>query len=356
LVIVAAVVVAAAVLDLQASRQQLGGSGRSVSAIDHQGPFTLTIESDSDRYLPSDAVSVRASLTYAGPEAQIQISHGQGTPLGFGIVEPVSGFQLSPAWRLSCETSALVRGAPLTQAFIKSGDSTGGTPDTSALNSFFTDPTLRLPPGTWHVYAVTDFTIGDCGGPPTPRYEMRSGITIVVPDASGLIPSAIPPSPTPDSGDLPIAADAQDGPIQLTLTSPHRRYKAGDPIEVTAGLTMGGPNSPITTYGSSSLGPVAFEIRQLDGPVVIGNIGTTDCNRQTTLQPDQTQTFPFRKTAPASGADSGTAFWQTWLADPVLRLPVGRWEITASTDFSLAPGCSDPAPDLKPTIEIDVVP
>ena len=48
--------------------------------------------------------------------------------------------------------------------------------------------------------------------------------------------------------------------------------------------------------------------------------------------------------------------WTAWQADPVLRLPPGTWEIRAEPAFSLSAECSMPAPNVHPSITIEVVP
>lgn len=326
-----------------------------VSATSTEGSYELTIRSEHGMYAASESVIVNASLMYRGPDPQVTVTHGLDGPVFFGVTEPVSGFRLSPIVAESCNGSTLSRNVPVDVAFRKSGSSIDQNTPLSAANAFFMDPVLRLPAGTWHVYAVADFQIGQCGvGAQT--YNVRAEITIAVPDASGSIPTAVPPTPTADPLDLPVGDDTQDGSVQLTLTSPHGRYKAGDPIEVVAGLTNGGSGASITTYGGSD-GPVIFWLRQVDGPVVIDPIVLMDCTNQVTLPPNEPLQIPFKtKTGTVPSGAPNPEYWQSWFRDPVLRLPTGTWEISATPNFTLG-GCgSKTSPNLRPTITLVVTP
>jgi len=331
-----------------------------VSASTSQGPFELTIRAEHGQYGSQEAIGVVATLTYSGPDETIDISHEGGidapkTGIRFGIVEPVLGnLVLKPVSDLVCGGSTLRRGSPVEERFAKTGVFNGDEPLASAYQGFFKDPVLRLPAGTWHIYAQAAFGIGrDC---PQPSINLTTTITIVIPDAAGSIPTHPPITLPPDPLDLPVGDDTQDGAIQLTLTSPHGRYKAGDPIEVVAGLTNGGSGGSITTYGGSD-GPVIFSLRQVDGPIVIDPIVLENCIEQVTLPLYEPLQIPFKKTGAVPSGATDPAYWRSWFADPVLRLPAGTWEISATPNF-VAGGCGPVGggPNLRPTITIVVTP
>ena len=52
---------------------------------------------------------------------------------------------------------------------------------------------------------------------------------------------------------------------------------------------------------------------------------------------------PFRKTGGFSADDPNADFYRAFFADPVLRLPAGRWQVTASVSGFLVP-CEMNAP------------
>jgi len=139
------------------------------------GPYVLEITAPRTIFAIGEPITgITAALTYHGSEASVRIGHAHLTPLGFGIQEPVNGWNLSPAWLQSCEMSDLARGVPLTNPFGKSGGSLRPDP---AFTAFMEDPVLRLPPGTWHVYAEASFDEGNCGGT---SHDIKATITIVV--------------------------------------------------------------------------------------------------------------------------------------------------------------------------------
>lgn len=153
-----------------------------VVATTSDGLFELTIRSTKARYVADEPIEIEASLTYRGSDP-IQIAHGQGargTALGFGIDEPVLGdLRLTPGVLESCERSTLEPGAPLNVAFEKSGGFSGEDPRAAEYRAYFEDPVLRLPVGTWHVFAVADFFIEECSAE-ADLTELRVDIEIEV--------------------------------------------------------------------------------------------------------------------------------------------------------------------------------
>ena len=148
-----------------------------VVSVVRDGPFELAITSTRPRYALGEAIDVKASLTYRGPAGSVSIAHGHGSPMAFGVVEPFNGLFLTPAWRQSCEHSVLELGVPLERPFAKSGSFSGDNPAASDAAGFFEDPTLELPVGTWHLFVVADFGIGDCG---VDRHLLRADLKVVV--------------------------------------------------------------------------------------------------------------------------------------------------------------------------------
>jgi hypothetical protein len=102
---------------------------------------------------------------------------------------------------------------------------------------------------------------------------------------------------------------------------------------------------------------VIFWLRQVDGPVVIDPIALMDCTEQVTLPPNEPLQIPFKTkagTVPSGAPDPG--YWQSWFRDPVLRLPAGTWEISATPNFVLGGCSSKTSPKLRPTITLVVTP
>lgn len=340
-------------------------TGGPVVATTRDGPFELSIRASKGVYAEGEAIDIAGSLTYLGPEASISIGHSQGArsggerggPMGFSIDEPVLGnLRLGGAWADSCEGTTLERGRPIEAAFEKGGGWSGDDPQASAYLAYMLDPVLRLPPGVWHVRVVTDFSVGECSAN---GLEMMAALEIVVRAADGSVPTGVAPAATRDPRDEPTGADVQDGPLRLTVSSPHARVRAGEPIEVIAELGYWRDDAGIQLYGSSRAGPVGFAIHQLDGPVVLGSQGMTECADLGILPADSPRTIPFTKAGLheyIEGADPGSDDWHGWMTEPELRLPVGRWEIHAFTMFATSPGCRALGATLDASIVIAVVP
>jgi hypothetical protein len=175
-----------------------GPNTSAVSVTTTDGSFDLTLTSAKSRYAPGEPIDVKAALTYGGQAASISIAHGHGSPMAFGVVERVDGLFLTPAWRQSCERSMLERGVPLERPFAKSGSFSGDDPAATDAASFFADPTLVLPVGTWHLYVVADFGEGDCGvGRHLMRVDMEIAVSPASPEGTAVSPLTMPAAPQP---------------------------------------------------------------------------------------------------------------------------------------------------------------
>ncbi len=110
-----------------------------------------------------------------------------------------------------------------------------------------------------------------------------------------------------------------------------------------------GPKPQASIWGSGS-GPVAFGLAQIDGDIVIaGARMTADCvsHEYARLVP---VALPFRKSGGFSNDDPNAAFYKAFFADPVLRLPAGRWRVTASLSGFLE-ACDADAPGVGINLE-----
>jgi hypothetical protein len=64
---------------------------------------------------------------------------------------------------------------------------------------------------------------------------------------------------------------------------------------------------------------------------------------------------PFFKSGGFSDRDPDAAFFRAYFRDPLLRLPAGRYEIHAVTDY-LGAQCAGPIHTLDASVTIDVLP
>lgn len=293
-----------------------------VHASTRSGDFLLEIQSRKAWYLRDEPIEISARLTYLGSDRMfdIRIGHGAGGPMKFGIVEPVNGLTLSPAWLLSCNTSALTAGRSLEKAFEKSGGFEGTDPRAAEWQAFYNEPRLILPTGTWHPYVQATFSLGDCDGS---AVNIRAEIEIQVVEEP-------PPAPT-EPGDGPAMID-EDGPFALELRADRQWYAPGDAIDVTASLLYSGSQSSVEFRHDDS-GPIAFGIRErvFGGSVV----GVSQLMwEHTTLERWVPLIKPFQKGGSTFGDDPEAELFMAWVQAPILQLPEGTWHLfaTASGD------------------------
>ena len=333
--------------------------GGPVVAQATDGPFELRLESANAIYVEGDPIEVTASLTFHGA-VPIKIGHSLGAPvvgapegrdgpIGFGIDEPVVGtLRLGPSSRQACAQTNLVPGVPVTSRFAKSGSFSGDDPRADEYQAFFTDPELRLAPGTWHVYAVAEFGEGACGGA---THALRADIEIVVIKRDGA-------APTDSRPDGPATDTATEGPFSLELRADRRTYTEGDPIDVQATFTYAGED-PVTLLSRSSqlLGfGIAEPVHGMDVHSVIVTLASCGLPIARDLTPAEKTTTPFEKDTGLLEGDRD-ATQRAFLDDPVLRLPPGVWHLYAAMSWSLVDnGCDTEFTELRPEIEIEVLP
>ena len=165
--------------------------------------------------------------------------------------------------------------------------------------------------------------------------------------------SATPPAPEPsEASGQPVLLEGRDAGFALSLRIGSDAVDAGAPLDVGATLTWEGAEPQASIWASGS-GPVSFGIKQVDGDIVLDAVQTADC-----AQHDYTRgvpvAVPFRKSGGFSDDDPNADFYRVYFADPVLRLPTGRWRIAAGAGGFLVP-CEMDAPKVEIRLEAEVV-
>ena len=126
------------------------------------------------------AANVAPSTVAAGDEINVvaEVSHDRPVPLvvsgsGTGIVfftvtRVEDGLSSGPAVSQGdCATYELPPGEPTVFPFAKSGGWSAGDPNAAFLETYFSEPELTLPPGTWRIDVTTGAMLGGgCGGQP----------------------------------------------------------------------------------------------------------------------------------------------------------------------------------------------
>jgi hypothetical protein len=101
---------------------------------------------------------------------------------------------------------------------------------------------------------------------------------------------------------------------------------------------------------------VAFRVKQVGGPVDAGPGWGAQCWIHR-LAPGEVVDVPFEKSGGFEADGPRAEFWQEWFEDPELRLPAGRYEITAYLRHGARGSrCGGPRDTLSASVAIEVVP
>jgi hypothetical protein len=178
---------------------------------------------------------------------------------------------------------------------------------------------------------------------------------VIVVAACGQAPAPDGSARSPDASEptgQPIILEGRDAGFALSLRVGTDVVDAGTPIDVAATLIWEGANPMATIWGSGS-GPVSFELEQIDGDMALGGMMTADCamHDYARLVPVQ---IPYRKSGGFSGDDPNAGFYRAFFADPVLRLPAGRWRVTANAGGYLMP-CEMDAPTVDISLSAEIL-
>jgi hypothetical protein len=184
------------------------------------------------------------------------------------------------------------------------------------------------------------------------RLVVLVGLALVV--AACATSSATLPAVSPGSSPGAAAtahAEATDGSFRLAFDLPRATWQAGEPITGRARLEVEAGGADL---GGSGSGLVGFEFREVGGHRQMGPAWTSDC-RQYRLGPGAPLISGITKSGGFPGEDPDAAFYRSFFADPMLRLPPGTWEITAVAEFS--EGLCDGAPhSLRAPILVTITP
>jgi hypothetical protein len=154
-----------------------------------------------------------------------------------------------------------------------------------------------------------------------------------------------------DSAAGPRAID-RDGNFVLEFTVAEPRYVENEPIVAAARLQYRGAANVAHLWGSGT-GPIFFKIEQLDGDIDTSPGGHDDCVPYDVFNGRPLEAA-FRKNHGWSADDPMAAFWEDFSADPQLRLPAGRYRLSALVSLLIGTGCDGDLLDMRSSIEIEV--
>jgi hypothetical protein len=146
-------------------------------------------------------------------------------------------------------------------------------------------------------------------------------------------------------------SDRADGFV-LSLTLPTDTFASAEPIELEAAFTWEGAAASQTVWAAAA-GPLVFSARQLDGPREIGGGSDAVCAVHE-FKRGIPQRSGYQKSGGYSDTDPDAAFYRAFFADPLFRLPPGRWRISIVADGFLAE-CAMNAPRLALSVSADIL-
>lgn len=129
-----------------------------------------------------------------------------------------------------------------------------------------------------------------------------------------------------DSSDT---ATVNDGTFEIVIRTEKEAYKADEAVQCWATLEYVGDADSITMYSGDPL--VYFTIT--GGPFT-GDYAINDILMSTTLKKGEPLRFEFTKSGGYSSDDEDAAFWESWYAEPELRLAAGEYTVAATVDGS----------------------
>ena len=163
-----------------------------------------------------------------------------------------------------------------------------------------------------------------------------------------LVACGTSPTTSPTGVPQPVTAMDEQGPFRLELELPSTVYAPGEPIEVVARLRFAGPGS--TVIAGSGSGLITTSLLDADGTALTG-AATADCAPYT-LDAAVPLTTGFVKSGGYVPDDPTDDFVESFLKDPIFRLPAGDWGVEATAEF-FAEGCN--LPQIKLTTRVPIV-
>lgn len=137
------------------------------SGVATQGDFTLSVVVMPAVAATNQVIEVTGSITNGGPEPLTVSGPGSGVVF-FSVTRLEDGVSSGPpVIEGDCTPHEFPTGEPVDFSFKKSGAFTDEDADAGFRRSYFADPELRLPPGTWRIDISTAGVVGEqCRGEP----------------------------------------------------------------------------------------------------------------------------------------------------------------------------------------------
>lgn len=164
-------------------------------------------------------------------------------------------------------------------------------------------------------------------------------------------------TPTPTDAPSEPVSDSQSvetsvGTFELTLEADQRVYTAGEPIDLWAELRYQGDLERVELSGYALITGASYD--QVDGDLRMPSVHPVPC-MPLELRRDEPYRQPGGKGLSYSADDPNADFYRDWADDPVLWLPVGTWQISVGSGFTVGAACTGEDLDLSASIVVSVV-
>lgn len=138
-------------------------TARASASASTQGNSKLELVLPRLTWNAADPLSGTAILSMT--DSQPRKVAGAAQLIAFAFDEVGGNRHVAPVWDQSCAEYPLDPATPQSVALYKSGAFQGNEPDADFLRTFFADPAIHLPSGTWDITAIASFSQGGCGAP-----------------------------------------------------------------------------------------------------------------------------------------------------------------------------------------------
>jgi len=166
-------------------------------------------------------------------------------------------------------------------------------------------------------------------------------------------PGQASPPGSSSTSPTPSRVTKSDGTFEVTISTPNAHVAPNEPITIRTTLTYVGPKPSIEAAGSGG-GLVAFSLEEVGGTRSIHSAITADCRTGYRFTRGVPVEQRFGKSGGFSQEDPNADFIRTYLTDPVLRLPAGRWRVVADLNASEGTCTADGGHVLSVPLEITV--
>lgn len=141
--------------------------------------FTLRLRLADDVVDAGQPIDLAATLTWEGPAADVTVWGSGGGPVSFTLKQLDGELEMEAVQTADCSPTVIPRGAPLVVPYRKSGGWTADDPNADFYRTFFADPVLRLPAGSWQTTVVAGGYLAPCDAE-APVFQIALEATFLV--------------------------------------------------------------------------------------------------------------------------------------------------------------------------------